>query len=67
MEFSLSTLVAGFVFGTFGFYFAKQGRAEANGKRLALGISMMAYSYFVPNPWACWGVGFVLAFFAYRA
>lgn len=57
MNFSLSTLIAGFVFGVFGWYIFREGKREANAKRLALGITLMAYGYFITNPWATWAVG----------
>jgi hypothetical protein len=60
MNFSVGALAAGFVFGIFGLYIFREGKRESNFRRLVLGITLMAYGWFVPNPWAAWGVGITL-------
>lgn len=67
MDLSVSSLIAGLVFGVFGFYFIKQGKQEANFRRLFFGIGLLSYSYFVPNPWLNWALGVALLVFAYRS
>lgn len=52
--------MAGFVFGIFGWFIFKQGRAEVNGKRMVAGLFLMTYGILVANPWANWGIGFAL-------
>jgi multisubunit Na+/H+ antiporter MnhE subunit len=59
-NFSISTLIAGFVFGIFGLFIFRQGKREANIRRIMLGISLMAYGYFVTNPWLNWMAGSAL-------
>lgn len=63
---SAGALVAGFVFGVFGFFIFKYGKQESNGKRMILGLILMVYGYFVPNPWAAWAIGIILVFLNYR-
>lgn len=63
---SISILISGFIFGVYGFYIFKWGRNDQNGKRLLLGIVLMAYGLFVTNPWLNWLIGCVLVFLNYR-
>lgn len=65
-NFSVSNLIAGFVFGVFGLYIFNAARREHNGKRLMLGLILMVYPYFVSNPWVNWLVGVVLLVLNYR-
>lgn len=58
--FSVWALVGGFVFSTFGIFVFKHGKQEMNLRRLAIGITLLGYPFFVPNPWACWGIGLFL-------
>jgi uncharacterized membrane protein YidH (DUF202 family) len=60
MDFSIGALAAGLVFGIFGMFIFREGKRESNFKRLLLGITLMAYGWFVPNPWAAWGIGLTL-------
>lgn len=62
MNFSASNIVAGLVFGVFGFYAFRKGKLEANGKRMALGVALMGYGYFTHSAWATWGVGLALVY-----
>lgn len=60
LSFSAGTLLAGLVFGVFGIFIFRQGKREANFRRLLLGFVLLAYGFFVTNPWVCWGIGFAL-------
>ncbi len=67
MDFSVSSIMAGFVFGTFGLYFMRLGKKDANIRQAVIGMLMLVYPYFVENPWLNWGIGVVLFYFAYRS
>ena len=55
--FSISALVASFIFGVIGFYAFINGKKEASWKRMILGVLLMGYPCFVPGAWATWLVG----------
>ncbi len=65
LDLSLSSLLAGFVFGVFGIYFFRYGRRDGNPKLLTTGIVLMAYPLFVSNPWMNWGIGSVLTVYGF--
>lgn len=60
LEFSPASLIAGFVFGVFGVSIISHGKREANFRRVAIGITLVGYGYFVGNPWLNWGIGLSL-------
>ena len=60
-------LAAGFVFGVIGFWLVRQAKQRGNVEIGIIGMSLMFYSYFVPNPWLSWGIGSALCFLAYRS
>jgi len=66
MSFSVSSLIAGFIFGVFGFAVLKHGKKNANNHLVVIGIAMVAYPYFVENPWLNWIIGLALSFGAYN-
>ena len=66
MNFTLSGILAGLIFGTFGIYFVKHGRREAHIESVLIGIALMAYPYFVENDFLLWGIGVGLLFVGYR-
>lgn len=66
MNFSLSNLAAGFVFGVFGVYFLRIAKREANIAGLFISLGLLIYPYFIDNTYLVWGIGSVLTFFAYR-
>ncbi|MGK5089584.1 hypothetical protein WDW86_18690 [Bdellovibrionota bacterium FG-2] len=66
MEFDFSTLAAGFVFGVFGFYLIKHGKKAAHIPSVTIGLTLLAYPYFITNPYLVWGLGFGLLYLAYR-
>ncbi len=65
MHFPVATVIAGFVFGVFGFSIFRHGKREANMRRLMIGVILMAYGFFFTNPWAAWGIGIVLVWVNY--
>ena len=64
-DFSLSTLMAGFVFGVFGFYMLKNARKSGNFWHMLIGLGLMIYPYFVSGSLVTWGIGVALMAFAY--
>jgi len=64
-DFNISSLIAGFVFGVFGFYLVKEARKSGNFWHLLSGIALMAYPYFVSGAWLTWGIGAGLLGLAY--
>lgn len=65
MDFSLSSLAAGFIFGVIGIYVFKQGRRNEDYRFVGLGLALMLYPYFTSGPLADWGVGLGLCAFGY--
>lgn len=57
MNFSASNLIAGVVFGIFGWSAFSYGRRLVLWKPMAIGVVLMGYSYFVPNDWLVWLIG----------
>lgn len=66
MDFSVSSLLAGLLFGAAGIWLIKDGRREGNLPWAVIGVVLLVYPYFVPNPWATWGIGVALLALAYR-
>lgn len=66
MNFDLSSLAAGFIFGVFGFYFMKWGKREAHAPSLFIGLILLVYPYFVENAWLVWGIGVALLALAFK-
>lgn len=64
-QFSMATVISGLVFGIFGWYIFKHGKEDYNMKRVGLGVVLMAYGIFVPNPWLNWLVGAALLYINY--
>ncbi len=65
MQFSVSTLIAGFVFGIFGIFIFRDGKKESNFRRLMIGLVLLVYGFFVTNPWLAWGLGLFLVWLNY--
>ncbi len=65
LDFSFSSLMAGFVFGVIGFYLFREGKKRLNYSTIFCGVSLMAYPIFVSGPWMTWGTGVVLCAVAY--
>ncbi len=63
-----SQLLAGLVFGGVGFVAFVYGKKQAQLKTMVLGITLMAYPYFITNGLALWliGAGLTAALFLVR-
>lgn len=57
MNFSISSLVASFIFGVAGMYIVKQARKDAHLPNLLIGVGLMIYPYFIENIYLMWGLG----------
>ena len=66
LDFSVSSLAVGFVFGVFGFYLLKDARKKGHVPNMLIGLVLLIYPYFVVNPYLAWGIGFALLYLAYR-
>ncbi len=66
MNFSVSSLFAGLIFGIIGWYIFKHGRKTANNHFVFIGIVLMIYPYFTKGPLADWGIGAGLCGLAYH-
>ena len=58
--FSLYTILLAVLFGLVGFAAFRYGRKNSEPRPLFLGIALMAYGYFVTNPWVSLAIGSVL-------
>lgn len=67
LDFSLdiSSLIAGLVFGSIGFWVYRQGRKKENRPLILSGVAMMIYPYFIQGALWNWVVGFFLCGSAY--
>lgn len=66
MNFSVGSLLAGFVFGVAGVFFIKAAKREANLKLLGFGIALLVFPYFVENVYLCWATGIALTVIGYK-
>ncbi len=64
-SFSVSSLIASFIFSVVGLYVFRKGKKDLDTPRTFIGIALMIYSYFTPTPLLTWGVGFALCSAAY--
>jgi multisubunit Na+/H+ antiporter MnhE subunit len=64
-DFSVSGLIAGFVFGVIGLWMFKEGKRRVNYTVVFISIALMIYPYFVPGAWLTWIVGGGLCGLAY--
>lgn len=67
MNFSIGSLIAGFVFGVAGMFFIKAAKREGNFRALMFGITLLVYPYFVENAYLCWAAGIVLTVMGYKS
>jgi hypothetical protein len=65
MDFSVSVLISGFLFGVIGLYLFKEGRKGAHVPWMLLGVALMAFPYVVRGDLLNWGVGLALTLIAY--
>ncbi len=59
-NFSPVTLALAIIFGLVGFAAFRYGKKSGEPRPLFLGIALMAYGYFVSNPWISLGIGAAL-------
>jgi MFS family permease len=57
---SIYTILLAVLFGLVGFAAFRYGRKNAEPRPLMLGIALMAYGYFVSNPWVSLAIGSAL-------
>jgi len=55
-----ATILASVIFGSIGFAAFVYGKKQASAKALVIGVVLMVYPYFVPNPIALFSIGTVL-------
>lgn len=60
MNLSPGGIFVSIVFSLVGFSAYLYGKRNAEPRPLIIGVSLMLYSYFVPNPWVSLGIGAVL-------
>lgn len=60
MNFSLSSLLAGFIFGVIGVYLIKYAKDKGNIPQILIGIGLLLYPYFISNAYLVWALGFAL-------
>ncbi|MGE4233229.1 MAG: hypothetical protein AB7F43_07875 [Bacteriovoracia bacterium] len=65
INFDVSNLFAGFVFGVIGFYAWKHARKTSSMRHFVLAIALMLYPYFIENLWAMYGIGVLLTIFLF--
>lgn len=65
LDFSISALASGFIFGVIGLYVFRHAKKTLNYPQLFVSIALMSYTLFTHGPWQDWGVGFVLCGAAY--
>jgi hypothetical protein len=58
--FSMATIVIAVVFGLVGFAAFRYGKKNAEPRPLFIGIALMAYGYFVTDPWISLAIGSAL-------
>ncbi len=58
--FSLYTILLAVLFGLVGFAAFRYGRKNSEPRPLIIGIALMAYGYFVTNPWISLAIGSAL-------
>ncbi|MBX3021372.1 MAG: hypothetical protein KF799_06800 [Bdellovibrionales bacterium] len=64
-SFSLSALLAAFVFGVVGFYLFLHGRRRTNYWWVWTGVGLMIYPLFISGAWSSWATGGALCILAY--
>jgi hypothetical protein len=64
LDFSLSGIMAGLIFGAIGLWMFRRGKSEQNYKVLCIGLVLMVYPYLTHGPWQDWGVGIALCVLA---
>lgn len=65
-DFSVGSIFGGLIFGAVGLWMIRMGRSRGNLRVALVGLVLIGFPYFVPNPWALWGIGAALCFLASR-
>ena len=65
-DFSISGLIGGLVFGTWGMYLIRRAKRNASWPSLYFGITLILFPYFIDNPYLLWGIGVGLVILAQR-
>lgn len=67
-SFNVWTLWGGIVFGIFGWFGFWHGKKEKNWRPMTVGITLMVYPLFVPNPFLFFavGIGLVVALYLWK-
>ena len=65
MDFSMSSILGGLVFGVFGIYLLRLGKREGKLRPMIIGLTLMVFPYFVGNPWILWSLGAGLTVYGY--
>ncbi len=60
MNFSISNLAAGFLYGTMGVYFIKRAKRLSHIPSLVIGAALLIYPYLLENEYLVWGIGAAL-------
>ena len=60
LNFSISSILAGLLFGGIGFVAFSYGKKQGLPAPMIIGISLMAYPYFITNTIATYAIGIVL-------
>ena len=66
MNFTFSSVAAGFIFGVFGMFLIKRAKTESHFPSLFVGLALVSYPFFVENDYLLWGIGISLLFIAYQ-
>lgn len=66
LNITISSLFAGLLFSSIGLWMIREGRHKADNRIVVIGVLLMGYSYFTPNPFFDWGVGIALCLTAYN-
>ncbi len=64
-QFSISGLIAAFIFGIVGLWLFRRGKSKSNSYHLWIGVILMIYPYFTPNATFDWLIGLGLCWAAY--
>lgn len=66
LNFSVSEIIAGLLFGTLGFWIFKKSREKMNVKLSVIGVSLFFWPYIPNNIWVNWLGGLALCALAWK-
>lgn len=64
-DISVSSLIAGFIFGVIGWWLFREGRKRSNNYSIYIGLALMIYPYFIESALKNWVMGIALCMAAY--